>query len=149
MSYEVRYGFPPSHARLLFVCVAFALGSLFIPLSPALRTVELAIFGGGALVLVMLGLRATRLAALRVDESGFTLGGTLANYQTTTHHVTWPELRQVRLSRDTTGARLPVVTAVRRGNREDFRKPVQGWRLDPDKLAEALKAFNITLLDNR
>jgi hypothetical protein len=148
-AYEARYGFPPSYARLLFVCAAFAVGSLFVALPPTLRVVELAVFGGGGLVLIALGLRATRLVALRVDESGLTLGGSPTSYRSTTRVVPWPELRAVRLTRETGGARLPVLTAVRRGNREDFSKRVQGWRLDPDKLAEALKATKVSFLDNR
>jgi hypothetical protein len=147
--YEARYGFPPSYARLLFVCAAFAVGSLFVALPPTIRMVELAIFGGGGLVLVALGLRATRLVALRVDESGLTLGGTPTSYRSTTQVVPWPEVRSVRLSREPDGARLPVLTAVRRGKREDLSKRIQGWRLDTDKLAAALKAVNVPLLDNR
>jgi hypothetical protein len=150
--YEARYGFPASYARLLFVCVAFALASAFIfALPTALQAVELVIFGGGGLALLALGLRATRLAALRVDESGLTLGGSPMNYRTTTQVVPWPELRAVRLSRQREMARLPVVTAVRRGNQEPLSKPVQGWSLDADRLAEALKAFGprISLTDDR
>lgn len=149
--YEVSYGFPAGYARLLFVCVAFVLGGLLVPLHPAVRLVELIIFGGGGLVLVILGLRATRLAALRVDESGLTLGGAPTNYEPTTQHVPWPELRAVRLSRQQEIPHLPVITIVRRGNREKFSKPVRGWRLDPDKLAEALTAFapNVRLTDER
>ncbi len=150
--YEVRYGFPPSYARLLFVCVAFALASVFIfALPTALQAAELVIFGGGGLALLALGLRATRLAALRVDESGLTLGGSPMNYRTTTQVVPWPELRAVRLSRQREMARLPVVTAIRRGNQEPLSKPVQGWSLDADRLAEALKAFGprVSLTDDR
>jgi hypothetical protein len=147
--YEVRYGFPPSYARLLFVCAAFAVGSLFVALPPTLRAVELAFFGTGAVVLVVVGLRTTRLVALRADESGLTLGGTPNNYRSTTRVVPWPEVRSVRLTREPDGARLPVLTAVRRGKREDYSKRVQGWRLDTDRLAAALKAANVALLDNR
>ena len=149
--YVARYGFPASYARLLFVCAAFAVGSLFVALPPTLRAVELAIFGGGGVVLVVLGLRTIRLVALRVDESGLTLGGPPNSYRTGTLVVPWPELRAIRLTREPDGARLPVLTAVRRGNREDVSKRVQGWRLDTDKLAEALNAFatKVSLQDNR
>ncbi len=147
--YEARYGFPAAYARLLFVCVAFAVGSLFVALPGAVRAVELAVFSGGGLVLIALGLRATRLVALRVDESGLTLGGTFTDYRSTTRVVPWSELRAVRLAREESATRLPVITAVRRGNREDFSKRVQGWRLDADRLAEALKAHGATLIDNR
>ena len=147
--YVARYGFPASYARLLFVCAAFAVGSLFVALPPAVRAVELAIFGGGAVVLVALGLRTIRLVALRVDTAGLTLGGTPNGYRSTTRVVPWTELRAVRLTREPDGARLPVITAVRRGNREDFSKRVQGWRLDTDKLAEAMKASKVKLQDNR
>ncbi|GAA4671053.1 hypothetical protein [Phytohabitans rumicis] len=149
--YEVRYGFPGGYARLLFVCAAFVFGGLFVPLPAAVRLVELIVFGGGGLVLLVLGIRATVLAALRVDESGLTLGGAPTSYEPTTRHVPWSELRAVRLSRQREAPYLPVITAVRRGNREAFSKPLKGWRLDTDKLAQALNAFapGVRLTDER
>jgi hypothetical protein len=140
-AYQEKYGFSAGYARLLFVCVAFVLGGIFIPLPTALRVVELVVFGSGGLVLLFLGLQATRLAALRVDAAGITLGGSPAKYASTTTVVPWAELRTVRLTRQPEAPFLPVITAVPRGKRESVSKTVQGWRLDSDKLEVALKAF--------
>jgi hypothetical protein len=149
--YEEKYGFPPGYSRLLFVCTAFVFSGLLLALPLALRIVEVVVFGGAGLVLLVLGLRATRLAALRVDEHGLTLGGAPSKYSSTTQLLPWNELRAVRLSRQSQMPRLPVITAIRRGNREPASKPVQGWRIDPDKLRHALTAFasGVRLTDER
>jgi hypothetical protein len=140
-AYQEKYGFPAGYARLLFICVAFVLGGIFVALPVATRMVELLLFGGGGLVLTFLGLRATRMVALRVDEDGITLGGSPMQYASTTTVVPWPEMRTVRLTRQPEGPSLPVITAVRRGQREPVSKTVQGWRLDSERLGAALKVF--------
>ena len=112
--YEEKYGFPNDYARLLFVCAAFTLGGLIVPMPWWVRLAETAIFGFGGLALAVLGLRASRLAALRVDESGLTLGGNPLRYATTTQVVPWSQLRAVRLTRESKPPYLSVVTADRK-----------------------------------
>jgi len=140
-AYQEKYRFPATYSRLLFICVAFVLGGIFVALPVATKMVELVIFGGGGLVLTFLGLRVTRLVALRIDEDGITLGGSPMQYASTTTVVPWPEMRMVRLTRQPEGPSLPVITAVRRGQREPVSKTVQGWRLDSERLGAALKVF--------
>jgi hypothetical protein len=136
--YEERYGFPGDYARLLAICVAFALGGLVVPLPSAVRLAEFLIFGVGGVALAVLGLRATRLVALRVDESGLTLGGSPLRYGSTTQVVPWSELRAIRVSREKGAPGLFIVTADRKGKAEPLAKTVKGWRLDVAKLGEAL-----------
>lgn len=140
-AYQEKYSFPASHARLLFICVAFVLGGIFVALPVATRMVELLLFGGGGLVLTFLGIRAARVVALRVDEDGITLGGSPTQYASTTTVVPWSEIRTVRLTRQPAGPSLPVITVVPHGRREPVSKTVQGWRLDSERLGAALKVF--------
>ena len=150
-AYQEKYSFPASYARLLFICIAFVLGGIFVALPVATRMVELVIFGGGGLVLTFLGLRANRLVALQVDEDGITLGGSPMQYASTTTVVPWNEMRMLRLTRQPGGPSLPVITAVTNGQREPVSKTVQGWRLEPERLRAALQVFapGVHLKDER
>ena len=149
--YEEKYGFPNDYARLLFVCAAFTLGGLIVPLPWGVRLVETAIFGFGGLTLAVLGLRASRLVALRVDESGLTLGGNPLRYATTTQVVPWSQLRAVRLTRESKPPYLSVVTADRKAKAGPLSKPVKGWHLDATRLGEAMLALApaVQLTDRR
>lgn len=149
--YQEKYGFPADYARLLFICAAFALAGIVVPLPGWLRLLEFVIFGGAGLALLVLGVRATTLIALKVDETGLTLGGTPLRYTATTQVVPWPELRAVRLSRQSEIPRLPVLTADRRGKREPLNKVIKGWRLDVEKLGEAMLSLapGVHLTDRR
>jgi hypothetical protein len=149
--YEEKYGFPSEYARLLFVCAAFVLGGLIVPMPAWLRLVETAVFGLGGLTLAVLGLRASRLVALRVDETGLTLGGSPLRYATTTQVVPWSQLRAVRLTRESKPPHLTVVTADRKGKAEPLAKAVKGWYVDPARLGAAMLAVapGVALTDRR
>jgi hypothetical protein len=149
--YEEKYGFPTEYARLLFVCAAFTLGGLIVPMPMALRLTETAIFGLGGLMLAALGLRATRLVALRVDALGLTVGGSPLKYAATTEVVPWPQLRAIRLTRDSTPPHVTVVTADRKGKAGALSKPVKNWHLDVAQLGTTLRAVApaVALTDRR
>jgi hypothetical protein len=148
--YEERYRFPGEYARLLFVCVAFSLGSL-LPLPPVVRIAELVLFGGGAVALLVLGLRATAQVALRVDAAGLTLGLRPDRFHFANQLIPWPELTTLRLARPQRVPPVPELTANRRGRRPPLTLAVRGWKLDPDKLTAALAvhAPRVRFSDNR
>jgi hypothetical protein len=149
--YEEKYGFPTDYARLLFVCAAFTLGGLIVPMPVVVRLVETAVFGLGGLTLAVLGLRASRLVALRVDETGLTLGGSPLRYATTTDVVPWSQLRAVRLTREAQAPYHTVVTADRKGKAGTVSRPTKGWHLDVARLAAAMLAVApaVALTDRR
>ena len=136
--YEARYGFPTDCSRLLGLCTAFALGSLVVPLPWGVRLAEFVIFAVAGVAVTVIGLRATRLAALRADETGLTIGGSVLRYASTTTTVPWKELRAVKIARQSGPPHLPVVTADRKGKAEPVSKPVKGWRLDVKQLGDTM-----------
>jgi hypothetical protein len=115
------------------------------------RLVETAVFGLGGLTLAVLGLRASRLVALRVDETGLTLGGGPLRYATTTEVVPWSQLRAVRLTREAQAPYHTVVTADRKGKAGTVSRPTKGWHLDVARLAAAMLAVApaVALTDRR
>jgi hypothetical protein len=148
--YQERYRFPAGFAQMLFICTAFVIGGLFAKLPVPLKVVELVVFGGGGLAVLVLGLRFTRRAALRVDAAGLTFGAVGMRDQSTTQ-VPWSDIRTVRISRQPEPPRLPVVTVVRRHGQAPITRPVKGWRLDQERFAEALRAVapGVGLTDER
>ena len=148
--YEERYRFPAGFAQMLFICVAFVLGGLFAHLPALLGAVELAVFGTGAVILLVVGLRMTRRTALRVDESGLAFGAPALN-DPSTERVPWPDVRAARVSRQVEAPYLPLITVTRRGGQPQVSKQVKGWRLDRDRFVESVQAFapDIRVTDDR
>jgi len=138
--YEERFRFPPEYARFLFVCAAFALASLVLPLPALVRTVELVVFGGGGLVLLALGLRGMNHVALRVDEVGLTLGRRPNRLRFTTELVPWADVRAVRLAQEPRSSAPAVLTVTRRGNQPPAELSLRDWKLAGDRFAAALAA---------
>jgi hypothetical protein len=132
MAYEERYGFNPAFARLLFICVAFVVAGLVFKLPLVARIIEFVVFGGGAIVLTGLGLRATRRVVLRVDHDGVALDA---------EELPWSEVRSIKVGKLDKPPYAATVTVARRGNRPPLVKPVQGWKLNSDRLRQAVTAF--------
>ena len=139
-TYEERYRFPAEYARLLFICVAFTAAALFLRLPPAVRIGELVLFGGGAIALLVLGMRGLAQVAVRVDDAGLTVGSRPSRFRYTADTHPWPDVRGVRLNRPEGTPPAPVLTVTLRGNRPPVPLPIRGWRVDPDRLAAALAA---------
>ena len=96
--YEERYRWTLTTVRALTLCCGFVLLAIAVPQMPLLvRTIVAACFGFGAFFSVLVP--ASRKVALRVDVSGFTLGGHPLRYNATTRVVPWHEVQRVFLWR--------------------------------------------------
>jgi hypothetical protein len=151
--YEERYRFPAEYARLLFVCAAFSVAALILPLPGIVRFVELVIFGGGVVALLVLGLRTTRQVAVRADADGLAIGRRPTRFTYTTEVTAWRDVSGVRLAKPkaTAGPPVVVLTATRRAGRGAVETPVKGWKLDVDKFTAALAnhAPRVRVVDTR
>jgi len=165
--YQARYG-PGGRTGLVLASDAvFVFAGIVVPMSPGLRITDLALFGGGGLV--MLGVAASRRVAFRVDSVGVTLGGTPPRYRSGTTFVPWAEIERIVLwkQRLAYGATMRYVGVARRADAPPLAGPrkqavarviaralapvsgdivmasraVNGWRLDEDRLAVAVGHF--------
>jgi hypothetical protein len=154
-----------------FVALALLMGS---EMHIAIRVVTVVFFGGGGLVLA--AMTFSRKVALRVDESGVTLGGSPLRPGAEATVVPWDEIEEVVLWRQhAPGSTLDYVGLVRgeglpplqgsgagRGTAKALdlpvsaevlkaSRPVNGWSLDEEALAESVKRFapRVSLVDMR
>jgi hypothetical protein len=96
--YEERYRWTRTTVYALALCGGFVLLAIAVPQMPfPLRAIIVACFGCGAFLSVLVP--ASRKVALRVDASGFTLGGHPLRYNATTRVVPWHEVQRVFLWR--------------------------------------------------
>lgn len=98
MIYQERYGLNANTVIALLGAGAFIAVAILLPDFPlGLAIVILLFFGGGGLL--VLGSALSRKVALRVDQSGITLGGPPLRYRTGTRHVPWADIETVMLWR--------------------------------------------------
>jgi hypothetical protein len=168
-AYVTRYGFPPKHWGVIAIAATFTLLAIFLPMGTFLRIATLVFFGGGGVLLLVAGL--SRKVALRVDESGVTLGGSPLRYAATTAHVPWRDVEAVVLWRQELAAGMPYIGVLRPhgapalpgiptgtagrammsateklAGAPDARlvtasRAITGWHLDDDRLATAMQRF--------
>jgi hypothetical protein len=166
-AYEARYGLGGRTGLVIAVALVFAVCGIVLPLSPGMRIADIALFGGGGLL--MLGVAASRRVAFRVDATGVTLGGTPPRYRSGTRVVPWTEIERIVLWRQHLphGASMRYVGLVRRAGAAPLAGPkahavagvtaraltpvsgdilmasraVTGWRLDEGHLAAAVGHF--------
>lgn len=166
--YEARHGFDRRTSGVLAVAVLFS-AVLLVPGTGtplALRIAGTVLFTGGGLVMAAGSL--TRRVAFRVDGTGVLLGGSPLRYRTTTVHVAWEDITEVVLWRQhLPNASVPWVGVSRRNGAPPLPGPgqgstaralggalvpvpvevlmtsraVSGWRLDKQRLAEAVAHF--------
>jgi hypothetical protein len=166
--YVARYGWNRRSGSLIIGALVFVVVAVTVPMSLPLRVVAIVFFGGGALLLI--GSTASRLAALRVDRAGVTLGGSPARYRSTTLLVPWADIREIVLWRQQLpyGRSMRYIgvarrkgahpLAGRRGQRASqaaartltpyvgadtlmASRAVNLWRLDAGRLATAVAHF--------
>jgi len=169
LAYEARFGWNPRSGFVIICGALFVAIGIFIPMSTALRVVDFAFFGGGAIL--MLGVVCSRQLALRVDAQGVTLGGMPPRHRSKTTFVPWADVEKVVLWEQTLppyGQHMPWIGLVRRpgapalaaarGQRFargvttalalpvspetlSTSRGVNGWRLDKQRLAAAIHRF--------
>jgi hypothetical protein len=169
MSYEARYGWNRQSWRLIVIGLAFCAVALLPAIPLWLKVVDIAFFGGGALMMVAASLR--RPVAIRVDEAGITLCGSPLFPKSTTRHFPWEDVTRVIIWRGPFSGRvnrLEFVGAERRpgappltgkfvGRRAQYavrldspgippevalsRATNNGWVLDHGKLTAAVAHF--------
>jgi hypothetical protein len=175
--YEARYGLGGKTAWTLGGCILFTALLLGLPdIDQATRIGGLLLFGGGGLALLTTAL--SRKTALRVDETGILLGGWTPRYRASTLHVPWQDIAGVVLWHQVLPGTwpMPYVGVVRREGlppvpvsrgwalRATARalvpvpydvlltsRPVNGWRLDEERLAAAVRHFapDVRITDQR
>jgi hypothetical protein len=166
--YEARYSLRGRSGVVVVLSMVFVIVGIVGPLSPAVRILDFALFGAGGLLMLITGL--SRRVALRVDARGVTLGGIPPRYRSGTRFVPWADIEQVVLWRQSLpyGRSMPyvglrrrpgapplggkktqlagraVAATLTRGISADtlgVSRAVNGWRLDPDRLARAVNYF--------
>lgn len=101
----------PKTVGLLLASVLFCMAAILVPMPMAMRVLSLVFFGGGAIALLAVGL--SRKVALRIDQSGITLGGSPLRYAATTAHVPWHDVEAVVLWRQSLAQDLPYLGVLR------------------------------------
>lgn len=165
--YEERYGPDPKTILVIAVCLLFTAAALLVPLDALTRILTLALFGVGGVVMAIGTF--SRKVALRVDDTGITLGGSPLRHAATTVHVPWTEVQAVVLWRQRTAQNLPWIGVLRPHDAPPLRgtptgpagklmagfgyavsgapdprllaagRAVNGWRLDLDRLTAAVR----------
>ncbi|GAB4054102.1 hypothetical protein [Catellatospora paridis] len=164
--YEERYGPNPKTILVIAGSLLFTAAMLLLPLDALTRILGLALFGVGG-VIMAIG-TFSRKVALRVDDTGITLGGSPLRHAATTVHVPWAEVQAVVLWRQKTAHNLPWIGVLRPHDAPPMRgtptgpagklmagfgyavsgapdprliaagRAINGWRLDLDRLAAAI-----------
>jgi hypothetical protein len=166
--YEARYGWHGRTIGLVVVAVVFDVLAVVLPMPLWLRVAILLLFGGGLLVMLA-GILGQRLA-LRVDETGITLGSPPLRPASKAQVVPWADIRRVVLWRQALpyAQTMRYVGLERRHGAPPLAGPrarkagriagsalaphvdpetlmasraVNGWRLDPQRLAAAVAHF--------
>jgi hypothetical protein len=162
--YEARYGPNLKNVAFLVTCLVFV-SAAFLPDMPFVGRVLLVVFFGLGVVMALLFM-VDRRVALRVDAKGITLAGGNLRYKALLLSVPWEEVDAVVLWRQHSAANLPYVglqlrpdsptlqqhqVVARRAMRTLaphvppevalFSRPVNGWRLDKERLRSAVAHF--------
>jgi len=166
--YQARYGLGGRTGMVIVGSAAFVVLGIVLPMPLAVRIIDFALFGGGALV--MLGAAASRRVAFGVDAEGITLGGTPPRYRSGTRFVPWADIERIVLWTQRLppyGTTMRYVGVARRPDAPPLGGPrtravarvtaraltpvpgdillasraVNGWRLDVDRLAAAVQHF--------
>ncbi|WP_194814217.1 hypothetical protein [Nocardia sp. XZ_19_385] len=137
MIYEERYGFDSKTALVLVISGVFVAVAILLPdMSAVVRILTLVLFGGGGLL--MLAAALSRKVAMRVDQSGITLGGSPLRYRQTTQHVPLPDIEAVVLWRQHTAANIPWIGILRRADAPPPSPVPTGGRRAMNSTAAAL-----------
>lgn len=164
--YVARFGFNRKAVPVMLGCAAFTAACVLLPdMNILVRSAGLLLFGGGGLLLLVISLKGG--VAFRANREDITLGNPPVGVQRPELHVPWASIAEVVLFRQDAGAatmpyvglRLrPGAPAVDTGIDRDGRvwqgvrrlvphvpedvlahsRAINGWRLDEQRLAQAL-----------
>ena len=99
MSYEARYGWNRQSWRLIAIVLVFCAAALLPGMPLWLKIVDIAFFGGGAVVFAAVSFR--RPVAVRVDQAGVTLCASPLYPRQTTRLFPWEDIASVIIWRGT------------------------------------------------
>lgn len=169
MPYEAKYGWNRQSWRIIAIALVFCAAGLLPGVSLWLAIVDIAFFGGGAVMIAVFALRGT--TAVRVDQAGVTLCSSPLYPRSTTRLFPWEDIVGVVIWRGAFSGRvnrLEYVSVVRRpgapaltgkftGRRTRsaarlespgipaeaavIRAATNGWVLDHARLADAVAHF--------
>lgn len=162
--YVARYGPNLKNGAMLAGSVLFASASIVLDVPLHIRVLGGVLFGAGALMALLF--MVDRRVALRVDAEGITLAGGLPRYNANLLSVPWAEIRAVVLWKQHSAVNSPYLglklhsdSATLRADSgrgrialeylaphvpfevARFSRPVNGWRLDRERLASSVAHF--------
>jgi hypothetical protein len=169
IAYEAKYGWNRQSVRVIVVALLFCLAALLPAFPLWLKILDLAFFGGGAIMFAVISLRRT--TAIRVDETGVTLCASPVYPKSTTRRFPWEDVVSLVIWRATFSGRTskldcvgverrpgaPRLTGKFSGRRAQaaarleapgvppevavMRAAANGWVLDRDRLAAAVERY--------
>jgi hypothetical protein len=168
-SYTAKYGFNRQSWRIIGIALVFCAAALLPSVPLWLKIVDVAFFGGGAVMITALSLRGT--TAVRVDEAGITLCSAPLFPKSTTRLFPWGDIASVFIWQGIASGRInrleyvgverrpgtPPLTGKFAGRRTQSaarlespgippaaavtRAATNGWVLDHAKLTAAVAHF--------
>jgi len=93
MPYEAKYGWNRQSWRIIGVALVFCVAALLPGMPPWLRILDVAFFGGGAVLIAAASLRG--ITAIRVDQAGVTLCASPLYPRSTTRLFPWQDVVSV------------------------------------------------------
>jgi hypothetical protein len=169
MPYEARYGWNRQSWRIVVLALVFCAAALLPAMPLWLKVADIAFFGGGAVLFVVVNLRGT--PALRVDQAGITLCASPLYPKSTTRLFRWEDVASVVIWQGPFSQRVnrleyvgverrpgcPPITGKFTGRRSQSaarldspgippevavtRAATNGWVLDHDRLTAAVTDF--------
>lgn len=145
VGYEARYGPSGRNVLMMIACLAFVVGIPVTHLGIVLAVLGEVLFGAG--FLLCLAFNVLRRVALRVDEVGIAVTRHPFQPESKWLSARWPEVEAIVLWQQPVGTRSSMQQiGIRRsgdapGALNRNSRPVNGWRLDRERLVAAVRRF--------
>jgi hypothetical protein len=104
MPYEAKYGRNRQSWRIIGIALVFCAAALLPGMPVWLKILDIAFFGGGAVMLAIVSLRGT--TAVRIDEAGVTLCTSPVYPKSTTRLFPWDDVANVVIWQGTFSGRI-------------------------------------------
>jgi hypothetical protein len=104
MPYETKYGWNRQSWRIIGIALVFCAAALLPGMPLWLKILDIAFFGGGALMIAVVSLRGT--TAVRIDEAGVTLCASPVYPKSTTRLFPWDDVANVVIWQGTFSGRI-------------------------------------------
>ena len=132
IEYEAKYGWNRQSLRIIVIALVFCAAALLPAFPLWLKILDLAFFGGGAVMFAVISLRRT--TALRVDRTGITLCASPVYPRSTTRLFPWEDVARVIIWRATFSGRTSRLECV-------GRAAANGWRARPGQADRRCRAL--------